>query len=81
MPLFHFNLADHVRDPDLEGTELGSAEEARIQAIIFAGEYLRDNPGLVEDGEVFRVEVTDAQSTALFTVQIELIEQRATDLN
>ena len=80
MPLFHFNLADHVRDPDLEGTELASTDEARVQAIIFAGEYLRDNPGLIDGGEVFRVEVTDDQSAALFAVQIEMIEQN-TDLN
>jgi hypothetical protein len=81
MPLFHFNLANHVHDPDLEGTVLASAEEARTQAIIFAGSYLRDNPGLVDDGEVFRVEVTDDRSAALFTVKIELIEQRASRFN
>lgn len=76
MPLFHFNLADQGRDPDLDGTDLADADEARVQAIVFAGEYLRDNPGLLVNGTVFRVEVTDDRASALFAVQIELIEQQ-----
>ena len=76
MPLFHFNIADHIREPDTEGTELSSKDEARVQAIVFAGEYLRDNPRSIEDGHDFRIEVTDHAGTALFTVRIELIDQQ-----
>lgn len=76
MPLFHFNLADHVRELDLEGTELPGVNEARVQAIVFAGEYLRDNPQLIEDGHDFRVEVTDDQGAPILTIKIELEEQR-----
>ena len=74
MPLFYFNLDDHVRDVDLEGTELADVAEARVAAIVFAGAYLRDNPGLITDGRDFRVEVADENGIVLFTVHIELIE-------
>ncbi|MEN2785850.1 DUF6894 family protein [Sphingomonas qilianensis] len=75
MPLFHFDLADHVREPDPEGTVLPSVAAARIQAIVFAGEYLRDHPKLINEGRDFRVEVSDEEGCGLFAVRIELIEQ------
>jgi hypothetical protein len=71
MPIFHFNLDDHVREPDLEGTELPDAETARAEAVRFAGAYLRDNPGLIDDGQAFKVEVTDETGKSLFIVRIE----------
>jgi hypothetical protein len=71
MPRFHFNLADHRREPDLEGTECESVQAARIQAVIFAGAYLRDHPGLVWDGRRFSVEVTDEAGSPVFDVTIE----------
>ena len=77
MPLFHFNIADHVREPDLEGTELSDKDEARLQAIIFAGEYLRDNPWLIADGHDFRVEVTDHAGVPIVTIRIDLVEEPA----
>lgn len=77
MPLFHFNIADHVREPDLDGTELADEAEAREQAIIFAGQCLRDNPELIADGHDFRIEVTDQDGAPIFTVRIDLIEERA----
>lgn len=78
MPLFHFNIADHVREPDLEGTELSGEDEAREQATIFAGEYLRDNPASIADGRDFRIDVTDQHGAPIFTVRVELIEESAT---
>jgi hypothetical protein len=74
MPLFHFNLADHVTDADVEGTELRDAAEARIEAIVFAGAYLRDNPDMVWDGHEFRVEVTDDTGAPVFTVVVRTID-------
>jgi len=76
MPLFHFNLADHVREPDIEGTELCDIAAARVEAIVFAGEYLRDNPAIINDGRDFRVEVTDDGGMPLFTVRLEMIEEQ-----
>ena len=75
MPIYHFNLANHECHPDVEGTELADADQARIQAVIFAGAYLKDNPGLIWDGRRFRVEVTDDADKKIFTVAVETIDE------
>lgn len=74
MPVYHFNLDNHHRELDAEGTELRNADEARIQAVIFAGAYLRDNPQLVWDGRRFSVDVTDDDQRQLFSVVVEASE-------
>ena len=74
MPLYHFNLSNDERENDLEGTELPNADEARIQAVIFAGAHLSDHPELVWDGRRFAVEVTDDAGKRLFTIAIEAHE-------
>ncbi|UZK67755.1 DUF6894 family protein [Sphingomonas sp. M1-B02] len=45
--LFFFNMAGAVYDPDLEGVELANISDARIMAVQFAGETLRERPQLV----------------------------------
>lgn len=70
MPRYFFNLDDHHHDVDHEGTELVSAEEARVQAVIFAGDYLREHPKLVWDGSRFSVAVLDEAGTMLLTVVV-----------
>ena len=68
MPLFFFNIAGAVYDPDVEGIELPSLDEARLMAAKHAGELLRDRPGVVWQGEELRIEVTDAAQMVLFTL-------------
>lgn len=67
MPLFFFNEAGAVYDPDVEGIELASLSDARIQAVKYAAETLRDRPEIVWIGDEYRVEVTDERSLILFT--------------
>ena len=67
MPLFFFNQAGAIYDPDVEGIELASISDARIQAVKFAGEALRDRPELIWLGDEYRVEVTDENRLVLFT--------------
>lgn len=74
MPIFHFNLADHEYSPDESGTELASVDVARIEAVIFAGAYLRDHPELVWDGRRFEVQVTDDDGQRVFTIAVEANE-------
>lgn len=74
MPIFHFNLADHKFEEDVEGTELASKEAARVEAITFAGSYLRDNPEVLWDGLKFKVQVTDEERKPLFVVSMEAID-------
>ena len=63
-----FNLAGAVHDLDNDGVELKTFSDARIEAVLFAGELLRDRPQLVWKGDEVRVEVTDETQLLLFTV-------------
>lgn len=64
---YHFNLAGAVSQPDEKGHELANLSGARIAAVKYAAEYLRDRPELVWLGEEFRIEVTDDNRDTLFT--------------
>lgn len=66
--LYFFNLAGAVYDPDVEGVLLTGSSEARISAVNFLADTLRDRPELVWSGEEVRVEVTNAEQLILFTV-------------
>jgi hypothetical protein len=66
--LCFFNLAGAVYDPDVEGIEMASIGDARVEAARFAGELIRDQPHLAWAGEEMRVEVTDANQLILFTI-------------
>lgn len=67
---YFFNIAGADYDPDVEGHDLPSMNDARLMAAKHAGELLRDRPGLAWTGEELRVEVTDARQLVLFTVII-----------
>ncbi|WP_057884237.1 DUF6894 family protein [Tsuneonella troitsensis] len=64
---YFFNIAGAVIEPDDDGHEISNLSDARIQAVKFAAEYLRDRPELLWLGEEFRVEVTDVDRHTLFT--------------
>jgi hypothetical protein len=64
---YFFHTADGSRDRDTDGTELPDLAAARRQAIIYAGDCMSDDPGILGDRD-FRVEVTDENDLMLFTV-------------
>ena len=64
---FYFNIAGAVADPDDEGLDLPNVAAARIEAVRFAAEYLRDRPEVAWLGDEFRVEVTREDRLILFT--------------
>lgn len=64
---YFFNICGVVTNPDHKGHELSSLSDARIEAVKFAGEYLRGRPELVWLGEEFRVEVHGEDKEMLFT--------------
>jgi hypothetical protein len=66
--LCFFNLAGAVYDPDVEGMELATLGDARLEAARYIGEVIRDKPDLVWAGEEVRVEVTDEHQLVLFTI-------------
>jgi hypothetical protein len=76
--LCFFNLAGAIYDPDVEGIEIGSIVDARLEAVRFIGEFIRDRPDLVWAGEEVRVEVTDANQLILFTVIVLGVDAPAT---
>lgn len=65
---YFFNQIDGERKPDDEGLEFESIDQARLEAVRYAGEVLRYHPTLVWTGEDFRIEVTDRDQLILFTV-------------
>jgi hypothetical protein len=78
MPRYFFNLDNSERSEDDVGTMLSGPGEARTQAVLFAGEYLRDNPELVGEGDRMRVEVRDEQDNLLFEVVVSAHDPDAT---
>ena len=76
--LCFFNLAGAVYDPDVEGTEMASLADARLEAVRYIGEFIRDRPDVVWMGEEVRVEVTDSQQLVLFTVIVLGVDSPAT---
>ena len=68
MARYHFHCADGSREPDEEGTELASDEEAQRIAIVYAGEVLMSNPASIWEKGSWRVEVTNDDNALLFTV-------------
>jgi hypothetical protein len=74
---YFFNQINGVFKPDDDGLEFGTLEAARIEAVRYAGEVLRDHPTLVWQGEDFRVEVTDKKKMLVFTVIVVGIDPPA----
>ena len=70
MPRFFFHHTDGVFDPDNEGTEFADLTTARMEAVRYAGEIVRDYPDEVWAGDTFRIEVSDEAGMLLCTVVI-----------
>ena len=68
---------DGYVENDTVGTELDDLGSARVQAVIFAGESLKEEPNKVWSGQDFRVEVTDEAGRLLFTVVTQAIDSPA----
>ena len=63
MARFFFNQYDGEFKPDDKGLEFPTLDQARVEAVRYAGEVLRDHPTLVWKGEDFRIEVTQLKAT------------------
>ena len=78
---FFFNQLDGAFKPDDQGIELATIAEARLEAVRYAGEVMRDHPTIVWAGEDFRIQVTDDTQLLLFTVIVVGVDAPAgTDL-
>ena len=68
MARYFFNEFDGAYKRDDLGLELPTIEKARLEAVRYAGEAMRDQPELAWKGDKFRVEVTDETQLVLFIV-------------
>ena len=73
---YYFNEKDTAYRADDEGLEFAGIDQARLEAVRYAGEVLRDHPTLVWTGEDFRIEVTDSRRL-LFTVIVVGVDSPA----
>ena len=74
MPLYFFQVENgqgpgRPESPDREGTELPGPDEARQEAIIFAGEMLRDPDGAFWDGGDWSMRVVDEAGATVCTLR------------
>ena len=76
MPRYFFNVDNRHSEKDDEGVELAGPRAARDAAVVFAGECLRDTPGLVDGGRLV-VEVRDEAGAVLLTVIAEVEDPAA----
>ena len=74
---YFFNQANGELKVDSEGIEFTTIHEARLEAVRYAGEVIRDHPTLIWMGEDFRVEVTDEDKLVMFTVIVVGVDSPA----
>jgi hypothetical protein len=68
VPRYFFNVRDGRDIPDTEGTELAGVAEARNQAIVAAGEMIKQDGNTVWNGKGWRMHVTDEAGAPVFTL-------------
>ena len=77
MPQYHFNVHDGVDRPDRDGRELRDIHAARAEALVLAGEVIRDAGMRADIGEDWRIEVTDDTGLTLFLMSFLVVESPA----
>ncbi len=68
MSRFYFHVRDSSEFIDREGIELPSLKEARTQAVIAAGEALKDLDGQFWEAAEWRMWVTDESGATVCTL-------------
>jgi hypothetical protein len=79
MPLYHFNVEDGRKYPDITGTEFDNLEAARTEAVKRSGTLLRDNAESFWGGHGWKLVVTDDRHMVLFTLHFLAVSSPATD--
>jgi hypothetical protein len=77
MARYYFNTRDGLAVADAEGVELSDVAEAKVQAVMLAGEMLREHAKDFWKTESFTVTVNDENGLALFTIVTEAIRPAA----
>jgi hypothetical protein len=78
MPMFQLVVHDGTPQTDPEPFEAANLKAARSQAVILAGELLRDADGRFwDEGANWRVDVSDATGLVLYSILLVGIEAPA----
>ena len=72
MPRYFFHCEGAQNFFDDEGTEVADISAARVQAVMNAGEILRDHAEKFADSRHWRVFVTDAAGGTVFALQLRI---------
>ncbi|MBP1807715.1 DUF6894 family protein [Rubellimicrobium aerolatum] len=70
MPRYFFHLVGSPMPEDSLGTVCPGPEDARSQAVVAAGEMLRDIDGAFWDGPEWRMHVTDEEGATVCEIRI-----------
>ena len=68
MPRYFFSVIDGRDYTDTEGSELPDLAAAQAEAIVTAGEMLRDSTGNVWSGHEWRMNVSDEGGTTVLSL-------------
>ena len=77
MPRFFFNVLDGVSIPDDTGTELSDLYAARLEAVRYSGELLKQHPDAFWVQSEWRIEVADTLGLILFAIHISAVQAPA----
>ena len=69
MPLYFFDIIDGEDLPDEHGSEHANLGAARVEAIRYSGEVLREMPERFWNAEEWTMTVSDATRTPLFILK------------
>ncbi len=73
MSRYYFHSVDGT-DIDLSGVDLPNDNAARLEAVRYAGDLLKEQPDILTEGHSFRVEVTDHDRKWLFTIVMVAVD-------
>ena len=71
MPRYFFSLENEQADRDEEGTELPNDHDARIAAIQYIAQHLKDDPDAIWDGHRLSVLVDSESHERLMRVEVK----------
>lgn len=69
MPRYYFDIVDGTDFPDPNGSEHADLAGARIEAVRYSAEVLKEMPERFWNNEAWTMTVSDAARTALFTLK------------
>ncbi len=69
MPHYFFDIADGEDLPDLQGSEWPDLAAARMEAVRYSAEVLKEMPERFWNCEAWKMTVSDADRVMLFTLK------------